>query len=119
MAVAIGFHFPLGEYHATPWDRAVNSGDSEWPPSPWRIVRALLSVWHTRCPDLDPQAVDSVIGKLASEPPSFLMPEKFLPHTPLPPGRKPQRRESRHGIHPGAAASTRAQEPGPRSLANH
>ena len=81
MAVAIGFHFPLGEYHATPWDRAVNSGDSEWPPSPWRIVRALLSVWHTRCPDLDPQAVDSVIGKLASEPPSFLMPEKFPSHT--------------------------------------
>ncbi len=81
MAVAIGFHFPLGEYHATPWDRAVNSGDSEWPPSPWRIVRALLSVWHTRCPDLDSQSVESVIGKLASEPPSYLLPEAFPSHT--------------------------------------
>ena len=81
MAVAIGFHFPLGEYHATPWDRAVNSGDSEWPPSPWRILRALLSVWHTRCPDIDLQTVESVIGKLASEPPSYLLPETFPSHT--------------------------------------
>jgi len=71
----------LGEFHATPWDRAVNSGDSEWPPSPWRIVRALLSVWHTRCPDLDPDSVESVIGKLASEPPSYLLPETFPSHT--------------------------------------
>ncbi|MBL0002885.1 MAG: type I-U CRISPR-associated protein Cas5/Cas6 [Actinomycetales bacterium] len=77
----MGFEFPLGEYHATPWDRAVNSGDSEWPPSPWRILRALLSVWHTRCPDIDLQTVESVIGKLASEPPSYLLPETFPSHT--------------------------------------
>jgi CRISPR-associated protein Csb2 len=81
MAVAMAFRFPLGEYHATPWDRAVNSGDSEWPPSPWRILRALLSVWHTRCPQLDPAAVERVIGLLASGPPSYLLPDSSPSHT--------------------------------------
>ena len=42
----------LGRYHANPWDRAVNEGASEWPPSPWRILRALVATWYTRWPDL-------------------------------------------------------------------
>lgn len=49
--------FPLGRYHATGWDRHVNEGVPEWPPSPWRIARALFSVWKERCPELDQDAV--------------------------------------------------------------
>ena len=48
----LAFRFPLGRYHANPWDRAVNEGATEWPPSPWRILRALVATWHTRWPDL-------------------------------------------------------------------
>lgn len=81
MAVAVRFRFPLGEYHATPWDRAVNSGDSEWPPSPWRILRALLSTWHTRCPSLDAETVDHVVGKLAANLPAYLLPNVQPSHT--------------------------------------
>jgi len=39
--IAISFKFPAGRYHATPWGRHVNEGAVEWPPSPWRILRAL------------------------------------------------------------------------------
>jgi len=46
--LAIGFRFTGGRYHATPWGRHVNEADVEWPPSPWRIVRALIAVWHRK-----------------------------------------------------------------------
>jgi len=42
--LALSFTFPGGRYHATPWGRHVNEADLEWPPSPWRIVRALIAV---------------------------------------------------------------------------
>jgi len=42
------FRFPGGRYHATPWGHHVNEGLIEWPPSPWRLLRALLSVGYTR-----------------------------------------------------------------------
>lgn len=41
--------FPAGRYHATPWGRHVNEGEPEWPPSPFRIARALLDMWYRRC----------------------------------------------------------------------
>lgn len=40
-------HFPGRRYHATPWGHHVNEGLIEWPPSPWRILRALLAVGYT------------------------------------------------------------------------
>ena len=39
--------FPLGRFHATPW--RVNPFDDrfgEWPPSPWRLVRAVVARWY-------------------------------------------------------------------------
>jgi CRISPR-associated protein Csb2 len=41
--------FPGRRYHATPWGHHVNEGLIEWPPSPWRLLRALLSVGFTTC----------------------------------------------------------------------
>ena len=35
--------FPGGRYHATPWGHHVNEGLIEWPPSPWRLLRALIA----------------------------------------------------------------------------
>ncbi|HFQ89125.1 MAG TPA: type I-U CRISPR-associated protein Cas5/Cas6, partial [Desulfobulbus sp.] len=46
--LAIGFRFIAGRYHATPWGRHVNEAAVEWPPSPWRIVRALAATWHRK-----------------------------------------------------------------------
>lgn len=46
--LAISFRFPAGFYHATPWGRHVNEGEVEWPPSPWRVLRALQATWFLK-----------------------------------------------------------------------
>lgn len=69
-----------GQVRATPWDRAVNSGETEWPPAPWRLARALLSVWHTRCSGLDEAQVTRIVRAVA-QPPWFLTPETRAGHT--------------------------------------
>jgi CRISPR-associated protein Csb2 len=38
--------FSAGHYHATPWGHHVNEGLIEWPPSPWRLLRALLATGY-------------------------------------------------------------------------
>ncbi len=47
MRVVLRQEFPLGRFHATPW--RVNPYDDphgEWPPSPWRLVRAVTARWY-------------------------------------------------------------------------
>ena len=80
MATTLAFRFPLGRYHANPWDRAVNEGASEWPPSPWRILRALVATWYTRWPDLPAAEFDAVLGAL-TDPPSYKTPAMATGHT--------------------------------------
>ena len=80
MGTTLAFRFPLGRYHANPWDRAVNEGASEWPPSPWRILRALVATWYTRWPDLPTAEIEEVLGALAN-PPSYQVPATKPGHT--------------------------------------
>jgi CRISPR-associated protein Csb2 len=80
VGTTLAFRFPLGRYHATPWDRAVNEGATEWPPSPWRILRALVATWHTRWPDLAESAMDGLLDALA-DPPSYRTPPVGAGHT--------------------------------------
>lgn len=80
MATTLAFRFPLGRYHANPWDRAVNEGASEWPPSPWRILRALVATWHTRWPELPASEFDALLSALA-EPPAYKTPPAGTGHT--------------------------------------
>lgn len=70
MPATIAIRFPLGRYHATPWDRSVNEGAVEWPPSPWRLLRALVATWHTRWPELPAATLDGLLSALG-EPPSY------------------------------------------------
>ena len=72
--------FPLGRYHATPWDRHVNEGAVELPPSPWRLLRTLYAVWQTRCPDLPHEIVHPLLGDLAA-PPTFYVPAHGISHS--------------------------------------
>jgi CRISPR-associated protein Csb2 len=72
--------FPLGLYHATPWGRHVNEGQVEFPPSPWRLLRALYAVWQGRRPELDEGVVLTVLAKLA-EPPTFYVPPHTIAHS--------------------------------------
>lgn len=73
MATTLAIRFPLGRYHATPWDRSVNEGATEWPPSPWRLLRALVSTWYTRWPELPAPELDALLDSLG-DPPSFRTP---------------------------------------------
>ena len=47
MKLILRQEFPLGRFHATPW--RVNPFDDphgDWPPSPWRLVRAITARWY-------------------------------------------------------------------------
>ena len=82
--IAIEFHFLAGRYHATPWDAQVNEGLIEWPPSPWRLLRTLISTWHFKArEDVAEDSLIALIAKLAGELPVFSLPmdQVSLAHT--------------------------------------
>jgi CRISPR-associated protein Csb2 len=80
--LTIGFRFPGGHYHATPWGRHVNEADIEWPPSPWRILRAFIAVWHRKLdkekyPD---SQLENLLKKLANAFPFYWLPDVVHSH---------------------------------------
>ncbi|MFZ5765184.1 MAG: type I-G CRISPR-associated protein Csb2 [Thermodesulfobacteriota bacterium] len=80
--LTIGFRFSGGRYHATPWGRHVNEADVEWPPSPWRIIRALIAIWHRKI-DRSQYPVDrleSLLAKLVESLPCYRLPEAIHSH---------------------------------------
>jgi CRISPR-associated protein Csb2 len=80
MPATLAVRFPLGRYHATPWDRSVNEGASEWPPSPWRLLRALVATWYTRWPSLPAPVLDGLLDALG-DPPCYRTPSVRPGHT--------------------------------------
>ena len=78
----IALRFPGGRYHATPWGRHVNEGAIEWPPSPWRVLRALVATGFSKLVwQAVPDDACSLITHLATEPPSFRLPAGEVSHT--------------------------------------
>jgi len=78
----VELNFPAGRLHATPWGRHVNEGAVEWPPSPWRILRALLATWHLKAKaDVPEPVARELIHALASKAPVFQLPPASLGHT--------------------------------------
>lgn len=81
--LAISIRFISGRFHATPWGRHVNEGAPEWPPSPWRLLRALVAMWKRKfegdpaCPD---DLVEKVLRALA-QPPLFSLPRASTGHS--------------------------------------
>jgi CRISPR-associated protein Csb2 len=80
MSTTIAVRFPWGRYHATPWGRHVNEAAIEFPPSPWRLLRALFSTWKGRAPELDEATVHKLLEQLLA-PPSYRVPEYIEAHT--------------------------------------
>ncbi len=63
--VGIQITFPWGHYYAHPWGlNPVRLREAEWPPSPWRLLRALASCWFRGNPGTQPSpdAVDLIEG---------------------------------------------------------
>lgn len=78
----ISLRFLVGRVHATPWGRQVNEGIVEWPFSPWRILRALISTWHHKAKDaVSELTLRGVVEKLAAETPFFYLPRATTAHT--------------------------------------
>lgn len=74
--------FPFGRYHATPWGAHVNEGRVEWPPSPWRLVRSLLSVGYTRLGWSEvPEVGVTLLEKLSRVLPRYELPRAALGHS--------------------------------------
>lgn len=74
--------FPAGRYHATPWGHHVNEGLVEWPPSPWRIVRALVACGYaTQAWREVPPAGRRLVEALASTLPRYRLPQASLAHS--------------------------------------
>ncbi len=84
MSVSLAFRFPAGRYHATPHGHHVNEGLIEWPPSPWRILRALISVGYTSgvWDGSGPSTVArGLIEKLSAELPHYRLPSAIGAHS--------------------------------------
>lgn len=80
MATTLAIAFPWGRYHANPWGRHVNEAVVEWPPSPWRLLRALYSVWKCRLPDAEADVVEGLLASLSTLP-TFVLPPSIDSHT--------------------------------------
>lgn len=78
--LAISLTFPARRFHATPWGRQVNEGAVEWPPSPWRLLRSLVAVWHHKFPDVTEPEIRDLIERLTL-PPLFCLPSAAQAHT--------------------------------------
>lgn len=87
--------FPHGSYHATPWGHQVKEGHVEYPPSPWRLLRALLASWYKLSDRPNEQLTATLLTKLAEVLPTYYLPTITHSHTrqmvPVKPEKKDQR----------------------------
>jgi CRISPR-associated protein Csb2 len=78
MALLLAQTFPLGRFHATRWNQnPFEDPHGEWPPSPWRFLRALAARWiqySRETGDDDAKARDDLLAHLAHFPPAFHLP---------------------------------------------
>lgn len=84
--LAIAIRFPAGgRYHATAWGSHANEGVPEWPPSPWRLLRALIAT--ARWKDGSATCAEShrlrqlVETLAAAPPPRYVLPPAAAAHT--------------------------------------
>jgi CRISPR-associated protein Csb2 len=69
--------FPWGRYYAHPWGQnPARITEAEWPPSPWRLLRAIAAAWFQANPgsDASPELIQT-LGILGRELPTFTLPK--------------------------------------------
>ncbi|MDZ7781132.1 MAG: type I-U CRISPR-associated protein Csb2 [Gemmatimonadota bacterium] len=83
MSTAIAFRFLAGRYHATPWGTHVNEAAVEWPPSPWRVLRTLVAIWHRKVDsdEISEADLERLVTALAAREPRFALPPASSAHT--------------------------------------
>ena len=73
--ISIAVQFTTGQYAARPWGAPARYDSHEWPPSPYRIIRAATAAWKYNLPDLGEDLFFKIVKRLASERPSFCLPK--------------------------------------------
>lgn len=82
--LALEFRFLAGRYHGNPWGRHINEGDVDWPPEPWRLLRALIAIWHHKVKITGKHkkaTLSDLIETLAGVAPEFHLPAASQSHT--------------------------------------
>ena len=77
--IIIRIRFLAGRFHATPWGRNVNEGIPEWPPSPYRLVRGLISVAKKKYPGISDSQLERTLICI-QQPPTIISPEVTQSH---------------------------------------
>lgn len=79
MSLLIRQRFPLGRFHSTRWNQnPFEDPYGEWPPSPWRLLRALAARWFQysrETGDVSESARNELLSALCLSPPAFHLPE--------------------------------------------
>jgi len=73
----IAFSFTTGRYHGTRWGTHVNEAELDWPPSPWRLLRALLAVGYGKLgwSEPPPPLAIELLERLCTVAPNYHLPE--------------------------------------------
>jgi len=75
------FRFITGRWHASAWGSHVNEGLADWPPAPWRLLRALIATWFRKYLAEDEAEIRRLIEALASATPVYGLPEATASHS--------------------------------------
>jgi CRISPR-associated protein Csb2 len=69
--------FPWGRYYAHPWGQnPARITEAEWPPSPWRLLRAITAAWFQANPGREPSPeLIETLELLGRELPTFVLPK--------------------------------------------
>jgi CRISPR-associated protein Csb2 len=75
--------FPWGRYYAHPWGQnPARITEAEWPPSPWRLLRALAAAWFQANPGREASGeLLQTLEALGRELPSFGLPKVSFSRT--------------------------------------
>lgn len=76
--IGLELRFLAGRFHGNSWHHAHNEGVPEWPPSPWRVLRALVSAAYAA--EVPPAQVEPLLEKLR-ELPRYRLPLAVDGHT--------------------------------------
>jgi CRISPR-associated protein Csb2 len=75
--------FPWGRYYAHPWGQnPARITEAEWPPSPWRLLRAIAAAWFRANPGCDASGeLIQTLEALGRELPVFALPKVSFSRT--------------------------------------
>ncbi len=79
MRIILSQRFPLGRFHANPWKAFVfDDPYGEWPPSPWRLLRALIARSYQlqrEQPEIDTPQREALVRAICSSTISWQLPD--------------------------------------------